>query len=109
MPMTPQQETNNSVSDEELEHEIAESNSTNILEELTVKCSEEKKGETDDNPEFLRPISTITNRSIAVTTSTSNNLNSRERCEGRITPPPSLISPLPATPAGSMTPVCMNY
>jgi hypothetical protein len=32
-------------------------------------------------------------------------VNDREVYEGRITPPPSMISPLPATPAGSMTPV----
>ena len=49
-----------------------------------------------EEPQFLRPFST---------TFTPKHSNDKDVFNGRITPPPAMISPLPATPAGSMTPV----
>jgi hypothetical protein len=67
-----------------------------------IEGYEGEKVEKEGKPQFLRPISTAMNRSA---TSNLVMVNDREVYEGRITPPPSMISPLPATPAGSMTPV----
>ena len=49
-----------------------------------------------EEPQFLRPFST---------SFTPKHSNDKDVFNGRITPPPAMISPLPATPAGSMTPV----
>ena len=49
-----------------------------------------------EEPEFLRPSSTGFSQ---------KQTSEKFMFNGRITPPPAMISPLPATPAGSMTPV----
>ena len=50
-------------------------------------------------PQFLRPSSTGFSQ---------KQTSDKFMFNGRITPPPTMISPLPATPAGSMTPVRKN-
>ena len=49
-----------------------------------------------EEPQFLRPSSTGFSQKQA---------SDKFMYYGRITPPPAMVSPLPATPAGSMTPV----
>ena len=66
-----------------------------------VPISDSPVFDSPEKPEFLRPMTggmTPQKGSIG-----------RDICDGRITPPPPMISPLPATPAGSMTPVCNTY
>ena len=49
-----------------------------------------------EEPQFLRPSSTGLSQ---------KQTSDKFMYYGRITPPPAMVSPLPATPAGSMTPV----
>ena len=49
-----------------------------------------------EEPQFLRPSSTGFSQ---------KQTSDKSMYYGRITPPPAMVSPLPATPAGSMTPV----
>ena len=55
--------------------------------------------QTPEEPRFLRPCSTGLSQKQS---------SEKELFDGRITPPPPIVSPLPATPAGSMTPVCIR-
>ena len=66
-----------------------------------VPISDSPVFDSPEKPQFLRPTTGgMTPQKGSV---------GRDICDGRITPPPPMISPLPATPAGSMTPVCNTY
>ena len=98
IPTSPQQEKSSPISRNDIEAEIVDSQ-----DKISCKTAiEGYDGEKEGKPQFLRPISTAINRSTTCNLVVANN---RELYEGRITPPPSMISPLPATPAGSITPV----
>ena len=98
----------------------SEDNSDDTLEtkDTDTKCSISDQRENEDiktrlstpsgttiqspipqEPQFLRPSSTGFSQ---------KQTSDKFMFNGRITPPPTMISPLPATPAGSMTPVRKN-
>ena len=103
IPSSPQPEKDGPLSNEQFEPGVVDSKDK-VLRSTSKEGKECEKDQTEHQPEFLRPISTVIGR---LTTSNVALPHNREGCEGRITPPPSLISPLPSTPAGSMTPVRM--
>ena len=108
MAISSQKESDNSLSDDEdIDNEIRKINEINTSEEKNEDDEKQGKDEKDKGPEFLRPLSAISNRCIGNTSTlnATSNGNVGDAFGGRITPPPCLISPLPTTPAGSMTPV----
>ena len=91
-----------------VEEETNDSNEIGIAEKIPVEHDEGKMDDGEVEAEFLRPLGSVSDRVVGNISRTqmSNAVSVYDDNKDRITPPPSLISPIPSTPAGSLTPVC---
>ena len=91
-----------------VEEETNDSNEIGIAEKIPVEHDEGKMDDGEVEAEFLRPLGSVSDRVVGNISRTQmpNAVSVYDDNKDRITPPPSLISPIPSTPAGSLTPVC---
>ena len=91
-----------------VEEEINYSNEIRMAEKIPVENDGSKMDDGEVEAEFLRPLGSVSDRVVGniSTTQLPNAVSVYDDNKDRITPPPSLISPIPSTPAGSLTPVC---
>ena len=91
-----------------VEEEINDSNEIRMAEKIPVENDESKMDDGEVEAEFLRPLGSVSDRVVGNISRTQmpNAVSVYDDNKDRITPPPSLISPIPSTPAGSLTPVC---
>ena len=90
-----------------VEKEINDSNELRMAEKIPVENDESKMEDGEVEAEFLRPLGSVSDRVVGNISRAqmSNAVSVYDDNKDRITPPPSLISPIPSTPAGSLTPV----
>ena len=91
-----------------VEEETNDSNEIGIAEKIPVEHDEGKMDDGEVEAEFLRPLGSVSDRVVGNISRTQmpNAVSVYDDTKDRITPPPSMISPIPSTPAGSLTPVC---
>ena len=91
-----------------VEEEINDSNEIIMAKKIPVENDESKMDDGEVEAEFLRPLGSVSDRVVGNISRTQmpNAVSVYDDNKDRITPPPSLISPIPSTPAGSLTPVC---
>ena len=90
-----------------VEEKINDANEITMAEKIPVEDDESKMEDGEVEAEFLRPLGSVSDRVVGNISRMQmpNAVSTYDDNKDRITPPPSLISPIPSTPAGSLTPV----